>query len=297
MGNSGECYPCSITHNIDTSATECARCKNREMQGSDCVLKDDGSCNGFWDSNHECRGCSDNGSPHTTSTECAKCENREYYDGSCYPNKCNGFRDEVGTCHSCSTNESIRAYTTECVKCENRKVVEIVDEEAEYTFTYCAPKECDDFADITGACHNCSDEGDYESASTECAKCENREYHINVCYHNKCNGLRDGNGNCYDCLDSEGILASADDCARCKDANGNPLREMIGGRCALTTNACNASFPVGRKGFRDSDGNCFDCLVSAELTANSTECAKCQDDNGDPIREMLGSLCVLKEAT
>ncbi len=121
-------------------------------------------------------------------------------------------------------------------------------------------KECEKYDDLT-----------WDEQKQECLiKCPEGE-------------IRDFSGNCLSCSSENGIHTSFENCAKCVDGNGNPIREMYEYYCCLI------ECPKGT--FKDNKGECKPCDGKRFISTSPEECAKCVDENGNPIRKMQDDLC------
>ena len=250
--------------------------------------------NSFRYRDDQCVSCDAMDAIETQEEECDKCGDKRFMEGKrCVLSDCGEgkFRDESGNCVSCSSENRISSTAEECAKCVDKNGNPI----REMYGKRCGLIKCSDgeFEDRFGNCVPCSSENGIDASDEDCTKCvdENgnpmREMFWGRCKIKCPKGeFRDKTGNCVSCSSIDSIRSFGEECAKCVDEDGNPMREMHWDSCRLM------EFPKGT--FKDNKGECKPCNTTRFISTSPEECAKCVDEDGNPMREMYGERCGLK---
>ncbi len=228
-----------------------------------------------------------------------KCECDANWYGPLCDSDCDGFRTLTDGCRSCDNEEAYAATLLECQKCDHTNYPrEMITYNGKH---YCVltTAGCNALYPTTGGvrdnsgwCMSCDIGCGYEATLLECQKCDHtnypREMVGNYCVlstaacnalHPTTGGFRSNKGWCYSCSYSLGVSTTKAECDQCSN------REMVGNRCVISTDTCNALYPT-TGGFRDSYGRCWSCSDDYDISTTKDECDQCGN-----LRSHDGTYC------
>lgn len=289
-------YPCSTTEAVETTWTQCNRCKNRFYYDGTCFLgctnnKVYGTKMGSTENVNGCYTCDDGDKILTLETECKKCGNEREWTkdtmwdskgrkGWCILKECttNTFQDEDSNCIPCDSPKSVYLtsdHKDRCATCQNRFYDETLQlcilnpnvcaDSGGYLTTdgYCTPCTSTDGSGILSGydslCNNCP--GRYALDSSCKAPCPDGSFY-------------DSYGQCISCANPNAIsISTPENCVSC------PTRKVENDLCVLKS--------CGDDEFLRLDGSCVPCDTLAPQTTDTSLCT-CAN------REMVNGQCVLK---
>ena len=237
----GNCVPCTHPDQVQAEANECNKCNTtyaRYMDIGWCKVGGDCATGYFKDESGACHLCSEASNIASTSQQCDKCSDRNFYNNTCYP--------------ACPTNSYFK--DGDCQACVNGQK----------------------FA-LSSKCNPCNDNMKYVTSEATCKTCGDERFMMDVTENNttitycvrNCpdDHFRNTNGNCTICSFSQGRETSKEQCDRC--ATSYP-RHMEGTYCK-TGGDCATGY------FKDSSGLCHQCTENNAISADSAQCALCDN--------------------